>query len=105
PGAFTPGALQLFPLELPVIVIGLIVARGGVARALATAVAAFLTLMVVVKAADLASNIAFGRPFNPAVDYPLAPAAARMLSGAVGTPSALAAAVGLVVAVALAGWA
>ncbi len=105
PGALALGALSLVPLELPVIVLGLVIARGRAARALATAVAAVLTVMVVVKTADFASNVAFGRPFNPAVDYPLAPAAWRMLSGALGTVPALAAAVALVLVAALAGWA
>ncbi len=101
PASLTWGALRTFPLELPALLIALALARGRMARALRAAVAAALTLMVALKAADLASNIAFERPFNPLLDLHLAAAGWRLLTGAIGAPLTFAALVALAAALAL----
>ncbi len=98
PGAATWGAFRLAPLELPVLLAALLLARGTWSRRLAAAIAALLAAMAAVKAADLASGIAFGRPFNPALDLHLAPAAWRLARGAVGAPLATMAGIAVVLA-------
>ena len=102
PASATWGALRIFPLELPMLLAALALARGRPARALRVGVAAALTLMVALKAADLASNIAFQRPYNPLLDLHLAAAGWRLLTGAIGALTALAAIVALVTTLALA---
>lgn len=101
PGAATWGALRLFPLELPPLLIALVLASGRAALALRAAATAFLALMTLLKAADLGVHTAFGRPFNPLLDLHLASAGWRMLSGAIGFLPALAAAAAVALALAL----
>lgn len=103
PAALTPRALLVFPLELPVILLGLVLARGALCRAMRALVGGSLTAMSVLKLADFAANAAYVRPFNPVLDMHLLPASWRMLSGAVGLPAALAAVAALVVGLALLG--
>jgi hypothetical protein len=95
PQAATWGAFRVFPLELPVILIALALARGRWAAVLRALVAGALGAMVLVKLADLAGYAALGRPVNPALDLHLADSGWRLLSGAVGTPVALAASAGV----------
>jgi hypothetical protein len=106
PGAMTWGALRLFPLELPVLLLGLPLlgdGRGG--RVLRGVLAAVLVLLVVLKAADFAMFTAFGRGFNPVGDLPLAAAGFNLLSGSVGVLGAVLA-YGAIAGVLLAlGWA
>ncbi len=90
PGAMTWGALRLFPLELPVLLLGLPLlgdARAG--RVLRGVLAGVLVLVVVVKAADFAMFTAFGRGFNPVGDLPLVAAGFNLLSGSVGVVGAV----------------
>lgn len=85
PNAMTWGALRLFPLELPVLLLALpLIGDGRAARALRAALAGVLALLVVLKAADYAMFTAFGRGFNPVGDLPLALAGVNLLSGTVG---------------------
>ena len=97
PDAMTAGALAVFPLELPVILLGLIALRRGTAAALVARVlvVAVLVAMIVLKVADYAMFTAFNRGFNPFFDGHLADAAWNLASGAVGAPLVLGA--GLVV--------
>jgi hypothetical protein len=101
PDAATWGALRLFPLELPPLLIALVFARGRAALALRAAATTFLAAMSVLKAADLGVHTAFGRPFNPLLDLHLIEAGWRMLSGAVGPFPALAATLALAAALVL----
>ncbi len=98
PGAATWGALRVFPLELPALILGMMLLGG---RLLRLAITGALTLMTALKLADFAANSAFGRPFNLLLDMHLAPAGWRMLSGAAGLPLALAGVVGVLLAVGL----
>jgi hypothetical protein len=104
PAAMTPGALLLFPLELPVILLGMIALRPGtvVARAVRMVLVAALMLLVVQKSADLGTFTAFNRAFNPVIDLHLVSAAWNLGSGAIGTAmAALVVAGGLLALIAL----
>ncbi len=83
PGAVTWGAFALFPLELPVI-LGLLAAWPGRAIAARAVLVAVLLAGVVLKLGDVATLVALGRGFNPAVDWHLLGSGWRLGSGAVG---------------------
>ncbi len=95
PAAATFAALRVFPLELPAILLALALVG---ARMLRATIAGGLAVMAAVKLADLAAYVAFGRPFNPYLDFHLVPAGLRMLAGAAGWPLAVAGLLGLVAA-------
>jgi hypothetical protein len=95
PGALTWGALRLFPLELPVLVLGLIALPRW--RWLCTVLALALVAVAVLKLADFALFVAFGRGFNPVTDWNLIDAGWRLGAGALGVPLAVLAALALVV--------
>ena len=86
PGALTPGALTLFPLEL--VIIGAMLVLGARDQRLLPVVRVlvllFLATSIVVKAADLALFSAFSRPFNVAYDWPLVHAGWMLFSGSSG---------------------
>jgi hypothetical protein len=100
PAAMTWGALRLFPLELPFIVLALIAlpAKSAFTIALRGALAVALVVIAVLKVADFALFTAFGRAFNPLIDVHLIEAGFRLSAGAVGLVPAIA---GAVVAVCL----
>lgn len=108
PAAMTWGALRLFPLELPVIVLALLaLGPGRAGQALRAVLVAVLMLIVLAKAADYGTFVAFNRPFNALVDMHLVHAAWMLGTGSIGTPLAVAvvaAAVGMVVALGAALW-
>lgn len=105
PGAATWGALAVFPLELPLLVLAFALASGRWLTALRLAVAAGLTLMLLMKLADFATYIAFARTANPALDLRLLVSGLRLGAGALGAPAmaALTAAFVLLVAAVAAG--
>jgi hypothetical protein len=110
PGAMTWGALLVFPLELPALVMGLVAIGAGRGRAaLRVAVTAVLVTLCILKTADFAMFSALSRGFNPVADLPLIEAGLRLLAGSIGTFPALLAvgiAVGLIaLVVALVWWA
>ena len=97
PDAVTWRALILFPLELPVLLLGLLLLGDGRAgRWVRRGVAAALVLMIGVKAADMAMFVAFGRGFNPVGDRMLAGAGVNLLTGSAGAFVAVTAVVGVV---------
>lgn len=106
PDAMTWGALRLFPLELPVLLLALpLIGDGRAARVLRGALAGGLALVVLLKAADYAMFTAFGRGFNPVGDLPLAAAGVNLLTGTVGGLLAGLAVVAALVAICLLVWA
>jgi hypothetical protein len=106
PGAMTWGALLVFPLELPVILLVLAaVPQGAWARALRMAIVASLMLIALLKAADYAMFTALGRGFNPIADLSLIEAGLRLTVGAIGPLATVAAVIAALVAVMGAGWA
>ena len=107
PHALGWGALRMFPLELPVILLGLVALPG---RALLTTVlrallVAVLMVLVVAKLADFATFVAYGRAFNLLADAPLIHAAWMLGSGSIGVLPASAAVLGGLLALGLLGWA
>jgi len=87
PAAMTWGALALFPLELPVILFGLVaLGQRGVTTVLRVVLIAALVLIALLKAADFGMFTAFGRGFNLVADLPLFEAGVRLMSGSVGVP-------------------
>ncbi|HET9068350.1 MAG TPA: sulfatase, partial [Amaricoccus sp.] len=99
PGGLAPTALLRLSLELPVAILLLLAFPYRPTRALVTA---FLAATTALKLADLATETAFRRPFNPVLDADLVAAAWRLTSGALGWPAALATAAALIAALALA---
>ncbi|TPE47569.1 LTA synthase family protein [Amaricoccus solimangrovi] len=84
-----PGALAVFPLELPPVLLGLMLLRGRALTAARLLLAAVLVALAALRGADIAAYAAFARPFNPALDGELIPAAARLSAGTIGTPLTL----------------
>lgn len=85
PGAMTWGAVFVFPLELPFLILALVaLGQTRAARVLRALAVAALTLIVVLKTADFVSFKALSRGFNPIADVFLVDAFVRLLSGAVG---------------------
>ena len=99
PGGLAPAALFRLPLELPLAILLLLAFPG---RPLRAALTILLLAATVLKLADLGTEMAFRRPFNPVLDADLVPAAWRLAAGTLGWPIALAATLALLAALALA---
>ncbi|MEO1790305.1 MAG: sulfatase-like hydrolase/transferase [Pseudomonadota bacterium] len=85
PAALGWGALFVFPLELPVIVLALMAfGRGRWGAVLRVGLVAVLLVIAVLKAADFAMFTALARGFNPVADLPLIEAGLRLAVGSVG---------------------
>jgi energy-converting hydrogenase Eha subunit A len=85
PAAATWGALAVFPLELPVILLALAaLGRGAAGTAFRIALVPVLVTIAALKAADFAAFTALSRGFNPVADIPLVDASVRLLAGTVG---------------------
>lgn len=99
PDAMTWGALRLFPLELPVILFGLVAlaGTGWLVRAIRAVLVVALVVIAVLKVADYAMVITFNRPFNPLVDIHLIEAGLRLLGGTVGQTQAMLVGIGAAV--------
>ncbi|PQO22018.1 sulfatase [Rhodobacteraceae bacterium WD3A24] len=106
PAAMTPGALLVFPLELPAIVLLLVALppAGRSTAAVRAGLVAAIMVIAVAKLADYASFVAFDRGFNAVVDGHLIHAGWTLARATFGLPlAALGAALGIA-AIALAGW-
>jgi len=101
PAAMTWGAFGLFPLELPVILLGLMALGGRAAAVVRVVLVGALVLIALLKAADFGMFTAMGRGFNPVADLPLIEAAVRLMTGAMGGVMTVAAVLGAVLALAL----
>ena len=109
PGAATPEALLLLPWELPVLLLMLAFVPQRLERPLIWAIGILLALAMLIKCADLISNLSIGRPFSFILDGFLLSAAWQLGVGNFG----VAATVGVVLLIALifggiglaAGWA
>jgi hypothetical protein len=98
PEAVTWAALRFGPHELPLLLVLLATAPLWVRRPLRLAIVAFLLGMVVVKLADLGTQAAYLRTFNPAFDLPLLYAGWEMSEGAIGRTATQAMLLGLLAA-------
>jgi hypothetical protein len=100
PGAMTWGALAVFPLELPVLLLALVALPASrVTTVLRLLLVAALVTLAVLKAADYGTYVAFNRGFNAVTDWHLAAAAFELGRGTLGTGTALLAAAGALLAV------
>jgi hypothetical protein len=84
PQAMQLSTLAVFPLELLLITLLLILAPAPLGPPILVLVAFSLTLMPLVKIADFAAFLAFSRPFNPILDAHLLDASWNMATGAIG---------------------
>ena len=82
----TWAALTLFPLELPVIIFALMALPAGARVTLLCRALLVLVLMLIalLKLADYATFLAYGRGFNTVVDMHLIEAAIRLSAGSIG---------------------
>jgi hypothetical protein len=95
PAAMTWRALSVFPLELPVILLGLAaIGPGRISTVIRLLLVPALTIIAILKTADFAAFTALSRGFNPVADLPLVDASVRLLAGTVG-PFAAAGAVAI----------
>jgi energy-converting hydrogenase Eha subunit A len=102
PAAMTWRALAVFPLELPVILLGLAaLGPGRASTVIRLLLVPALTIVAVLKTADFASFTALSRGFNPVADLPLIDASVRLIAGTVGPLAAAGAVAGAVAVVAL----
>lgn len=101
PAAMTWGALAMFPLELPVILLGLVaLGQGRAGVVLRTALVVALVVIAVLKTADFAMFTALGRGFNPVADLALVEAGLRLVTGSIGLAATILACAAALLAVA-----
>lgn len=102
PAAMTWGALFVAPLELPVVLLGLMAIGTGRFGIIVRGVLTFaLTLIVTLKTADFVMFTALNRGFNPVSDLPLVGSMLQLLAGALGFVPAVLAAIGAALAIVL----
>jgi energy-converting hydrogenase Eha subunit A len=91
PTAFNWAALKMLPLELPIILLGLLVLPANAAWTfiIRGALVGWLALVSAIKVADYFTFMAFDRGFNLIVDWSLAFAGLQTLSQTIGWPLAL----------------
>lgn len=94
------------PLELPVIVLGLVLlpAASRLGQSVRLALVIVLTLVTVFKVADFAMHLAFNRPFNLAIDWNLVSAGWHTLAESIGYGLTLATLIGTLTAIGLLAW-
>ncbi|MFD1745383.1 sulfatase-like hydrolase/transferase [Rhizobium helianthi] len=88
PDAITPEAFLRLPLELPIIVLLLTLTTGAIRRGFTLLLTASAGLILLLKLADIGTQAAFQRPFNPYLDGKMIPDGWNVLSGSIGTVSA-----------------
>jgi len=85
PAAMTWGALLVLPLELPVILLGLmVIGDGRVGTLIRVVLVAVLTLILVLKTADYVMFTSLNRGFNPVADLPLVVSLVQLMAGSFG---------------------
>ncbi|MEO0384277.1 MAG: sulfatase-like hydrolase/transferase [Pseudomonadota bacterium] len=85
PAAMTWGALLVLPLELPVILLGLMaIGNGRVGVLVHGVLVAVLTLILVLKTADYVMFTSLNRGFNPVADLPLVVSLVQLIAGGFG---------------------
>lgn len=102
PAAMTWGALRLFPLELPAIVLTLLaLGAGPTGRMVRVILVALLTLIITLKFADFVMFTSLSRGFNPVADLPLVRSLFDLVLGTFGQLAAVAGMVLTVLAIIL----
>lgn len=90
PDAVGIDAFARLPLELPLLGLALLLFRGLSARVLPALVTMFVFAILLLKLADLGTQAAFQRPFNPYLDARMLGDGWNLLSGAIGIAATLA---------------
>lgn len=99
PAAMTWGALLVLPLELPVILLGLMaIGNGRVGTLIRGLLVVVLTLILVLKTADYVMFTSLNRGFNPVADLPLVVSLVQLMAGSFGAVFAGLAVIGSLVA-------
>ncbi|WP_420337696.1 hypothetical protein [Roseibium sp.] len=103
PGAMAFGALTLFPLELPVLICGLLlIGAAPWAVWVRSTLVVVLLLIALLKTADIVMFTALSRGFNPVTDMPLIESGVDLAVRTIGVPLALAAAAAVALGLGLA---
>ena len=85
PGGLNAATLLAFPLELlALLLLAMATGRGPAGRTVRLIATLFMTLLILLKLADLAMHEVLGRPFNPIADLPLIDASVRVVAGSFG---------------------
>ncbi len=84
PDALSPGAFLRLPLEVPAVLAVLLVVRGRLNRLLAAGLTLLIGIMLFLKLADIGTQAAFQRPFNPYLDIKMLTDGWNIASGSLG---------------------
>nr|WP_299502053.1 sulfatase-like hydrolase/transferase [uncultured Rhizobium sp.] len=98
PDAIVVDAFARLPLEVPLLGLALLFARGRPARFLAGLVTVLVFAILLLKLADIGTQAAFQRPFNPYLDARMLADGWNLLSGSIGIAATLAAILAIVAA-------
>lgn len=79
PGNIVPGAFLYLPVELPVLLLVFAIPLGRLGRLLRALLVVALSVITVIKIANVIAYLVFARPFNPVVDPSLVPIALETL--------------------------
>ncbi|UXS05605.1 sulfatase (plasmid) [Agrobacterium tumefaciens] len=101
PDALVPGAFARLPLELPIVGVLVLMTRGSLRRNVIFLCGFLVFLVLFLKVADIGVQTAFQRSFNPYLDVKMLADGWHLISGAIGTISALIALVGGIVLILL----
>lgn len=102
PAAMTWGALAVFPLELPFVILALLaLGTGRLGSVFRAILVAALIVIAILKTADFAMFNSLSRGFNPVGDLPLIVAGLRLLTGAVGVVPGILAVMAALIAIGL----
>lgn len=85
----TPGSFVRLPIEVVVVVGGLLLLPQRISQWLAAGLGLILGLLTLVKALDLGISGSFGRPFDPDVDWRYFGSGVSLLGDSVGRPVAI----------------
>lgn len=105
PAALAWGALGVFPLELPAILLAMVaLGSSQIGRVIRIGLTVALSFIAILKTADIIMFDALSRGFNPVADLPLIDAFVRLLSGTLGPVLTGVAAIAAVLAAVLIVW-
>lgn len=107
PAALTPRAIAALPLEWPALLLLLALTPRPLHVPVRALTAVLALAIVQLKLADVATELAYSRAFNPILDAHLLHAVWMLMTGAIGVPATIAAAISAIAAsflVAVAAW-
>jgi hypothetical protein len=89
PDAFSVSSFERLPLEWPLIALILLLSQGRLRRLFALMVAVAVFVILFLKIADIGTQAAFQRPFNPYLDVKMIGDGWNLVSGTFGPPLAV----------------